>query len=306
MMQVTPDGDYTQTGVEWNKVGYANSVHSQYVAGPGAQRAVLLPRVHRVAAGSSRFPWVVAPAQPTAPVAVLASNITWNAYNNFGGRSNYIHADGLPPTPTVNARAELKRYTDAGSLHLGRRRLPAAVVRPARAVQPHRLRRADHRPDRGPAGVPPRPGRVAAARLAGARGLRLRLLRRDAAPRRHARPVRVPRAGARASSRILDAADVRPRQALGVRGGRPADVPRRQRAELRGRAARRRLDDRATTASSTGLAVDGHGRAREPVRDAARVGGEPARRRVHAGRRDDRRAVPRASTPTTGPSPGPA
>ena len=50
--------------------------------------------------------------QPTAPIAVLASNITWNAYNNFGGRSNYINPDRLPPTPTVNARLELKRYTD--------------------------------------------------------------------------------------------------------------------------------------------------------------------------------------------------
>ena len=60
------------------------------------------------------FPWVVAPAKPTAKMAVLASNLTWNAYNSFGGRSNYIHADGLPPTPTVNSRAELKRYSDAG------------------------------------------------------------------------------------------------------------------------------------------------------------------------------------------------
>ena len=43
-------------------------------------------------------------------MAVLASNITWNAYNNFGGRSNYINADVLPPRPTVNSRQELKRY----------------------------------------------------------------------------------------------------------------------------------------------------------------------------------------------------
>ena len=40
------------------------------------------------------------------------SSITWNAYNNFGGRSNYIHADQLPATPTVNARLELPRYND--------------------------------------------------------------------------------------------------------------------------------------------------------------------------------------------------
>ena len=47
---------------------------------------------------------------------MLASNITWNAYNNFGGRSNYINPDRLPPTPTVNARLELKRYTDPDSI----------------------------------------------------------------------------------------------------------------------------------------------------------------------------------------------
>jgi hypothetical protein len=111
--QVTPDGDYTRTGAEWNKVGYANSVHSQHVAGP--QRSSLY-YFRASTAGGRRFgfPWVVAPAKPVAPMAVLASCITWNAYNNFGGRSNYIHADGLPPTPTVHARAELKRYSDAG------------------------------------------------------------------------------------------------------------------------------------------------------------------------------------------------
>ena len=110
-MQITPDGDYTQTGVEWNKFGYANPHLQQYVEAPGAIGPVLLPRPDG-AGGRFAFPWIVAPAQPTAPIAVLASNITWNAYNNFGGRSNYINPDRLPPTPTVNARLELKRYTD--------------------------------------------------------------------------------------------------------------------------------------------------------------------------------------------------
>src|SRR5205814_739231 len=59
------------------------------------------------------FPWIVAPTRPVAPLAVLASNINCNAYNSFGGRSNYIHADELPPTPTVNSRSELRRYTHA-------------------------------------------------------------------------------------------------------------------------------------------------------------------------------------------------
>jgi hypothetical protein len=41
---------------------------------------------------------------------VLASTNTWNAYNNFGGRSNYVNADHLPETPVVNARQDLNRY----------------------------------------------------------------------------------------------------------------------------------------------------------------------------------------------------
>ena len=68
---------------------------------------------------SGRFfsaPWIVAPAQPAAEIAVLASNITWNAYNNFGGRSNYASPIALPDRPIVNARLELKRYTDANHL----------------------------------------------------------------------------------------------------------------------------------------------------------------------------------------------
>ncbi len=110
-MQITPDGDYTQTGVGWNTVGYGSPSHLQLVAAPA--RSGLYYFHARTAAGLDfTFPWVVAPATPTAPVAVLASNITWNAYNNFGGRSNYINADELPATPIVNGRQELKRYID--------------------------------------------------------------------------------------------------------------------------------------------------------------------------------------------------
>jgi hypothetical protein len=110
-MQVTPDGDYTQTGVAWNRAGYGNPHLHQYVVAP--ERSGLYYFHIRTAKGDEfSFPWIVAPARPQEPVAVLASNITWNAYNNFGGRSNYINPDKLPSTPTVNARLELKRYTD--------------------------------------------------------------------------------------------------------------------------------------------------------------------------------------------------
>jgi N,N-dimethylformamidase len=86
-MQITPDGDFSRTGVEWNKFGYANPHHLQYVKAP--DRSGLYYFHARTAAGKEfSFPWIVAPASPTARVAVLASNITWNAYNSFGGRSN--------------------------------------------------------------------------------------------------------------------------------------------------------------------------------------------------------------------------
>jgi hypothetical protein len=115
-MQITPDGDYTQAGVSWNEVGYTNPHHHQYVEAPA--RSGLYYFHAKTASGSAfSFPWIVAPASPSAPVAVLASNLTWNAYNNFGGRSNYIHPDRLPPTPTVNARQELKRYADPHHRH---------------------------------------------------------------------------------------------------------------------------------------------------------------------------------------------
>jgi hypothetical protein len=117
-MQITPDGDYTQTGVAWNRVGYTSPAHKQTVTAP--ERSGLYYFHASTKSGSEfSFPWVVAPAKPYAAVAVLASNITWNAYNSFGGRSNYIHADNFPPTPTVNSRHELKRYIDPDHMTWG-------------------------------------------------------------------------------------------------------------------------------------------------------------------------------------------
>jgi hypothetical protein len=110
-MQITPDGDYTQTGAQWNRQGYTNPHLTQFVEAP-ERSGLYYFHAHTARGGAFSFPWVVAPAKPSAAVAVLASNITWNAYNNFGGRSNYINPDRLPPRPTVNARQDLKRYTD--------------------------------------------------------------------------------------------------------------------------------------------------------------------------------------------------
>jgi hypothetical protein len=115
-VQITPDGDYSQTGVQWNRFGYTSPHHKQYVTAP--DRSGLYYFHARTDSGLYfSFPWIVAPGTPRARIAVLASNITWNAYNSFGGRSNYIHPDRLPPAPTVNARLELKRYTDPEHLN---------------------------------------------------------------------------------------------------------------------------------------------------------------------------------------------
>ena len=110
-MQISPDGDYTQTGIEWNKRGYRNNPHhTQFVTAP--ERSGLYYLHAKAESGEFfSFPWIVAPVKPHADVAVLASNINWNAYNNFGGRSNYIHPVQMPPKPTVNARLDLTRYT---------------------------------------------------------------------------------------------------------------------------------------------------------------------------------------------------
>ncbi len=113
-MQITPDGDYTRTGVDWNRRGYGSPHHTQFVAGPERSGLYYFHAQGESGAYFS-FPWVVAPAHPSAPIAVLASTNTWNAYNNFGGRSNYINAKELPTTPTVNARLDLVRYRCAGS-----------------------------------------------------------------------------------------------------------------------------------------------------------------------------------------------
>lgn len=106
--QILPDCDITQTGVRWNNDGYPSP---PVVEAPG--RSGLYYLWAKTPSGRSfSFPWVVAPATPRSRIAVLASTNTWNAYNNFGGRSNYVNADRLPDRPIVNSRQDLDRYND--------------------------------------------------------------------------------------------------------------------------------------------------------------------------------------------------
>ena len=108
-MQITPDGDYSQTGAQWNKRGYGSPHHTQSAVAPD-RTGLYYFHAETERGGFFAFPWVVAPAKPAAPLAVLACTNSWNAYNNFGGRSNYINASGLPREPVVNARLDMLRY----------------------------------------------------------------------------------------------------------------------------------------------------------------------------------------------------
>ena len=244
----------------------------------GTQRAVLLPRPSTASGRQFGFPWIVAPAKPVAKLAVLASNITWNAYNNFGGRSNYIHPDGLPPTPTVNARVELKRYSDAGFFTWG-----ADYYPPLSFDRPEPFNHIDFAeritdPIEGRRGVPPRPRPE--WRLLGwleSRGFAYDYFAEtqldDGTLDLSAYRVLVTAVHPEYWTRRMYERG----QAVGVRERRAAGLPRRQRAELRGGTAPRRSGVLYHNGKLTGLERGRAGRVREPVRDAPRIRGESAR-----------------------------
>jgi hypothetical protein len=106
-MQTLPDGHFVETGVNWDNG--AQGVHQQVLSAP--QRSSLYYFHAKGESGAFfSFPLVVAPLKPQAPIAVLASTNTWNAYNPFGGRSNYIMAATMIDEPIVNAKSDLPRY----------------------------------------------------------------------------------------------------------------------------------------------------------------------------------------------------
>lgn len=106
-MQIVPDGFFVETGVNWDNG--APGVHKQTITAP--ERTGLYYFHAKGESGAFfTFPLVVAPAKPRVSIAVLASTNNWNAYNPFGGRSNYIMAGKMIDEPIVNAKADLPRY----------------------------------------------------------------------------------------------------------------------------------------------------------------------------------------------------
>lgn len=113
--QLLPDGDFTQTGVNWNHFGRRFRVMDGRLAIKAPDRTGLYYFHVRGASGAFfSFPWIVAPAAPRSKIAVLASNMNWNAYNDYGGRSNYISAVRLPSKPSVNPRQEEVWFRETG------------------------------------------------------------------------------------------------------------------------------------------------------------------------------------------------
>jgi hypothetical protein len=105
-LQTLPDGPVVERGVGWDN-GFG--VHRQFLTAP-EQSGLYYFHAWGESGQFFSFPLVVAPPRPRAPIAVLASTNTWNAYNAFGGRSNYIMAARMIDTPIVNAKADLPRY----------------------------------------------------------------------------------------------------------------------------------------------------------------------------------------------------
>ena len=99
----------------------------------------------------------------------------WNAYNDFGGRSNYVAAGELPLEPAVNVRQISPYLRDTGGRWWSR---PDDDYAPLSFDRPEPVNRIDLEETITDADVADRlrargAGHVAARRLARARGLRV-------------------------------------------------------------------------------------------------------------------------------------
>ena len=134
MQQLLPDGDFAGSGVNWNRTGYTLEFQKHAITAP-SESGLYFFHATTATGHFCGFPWLVSPAQPASQVAVLASTMTWNAYNSFGGRSNYFSQAGLSPTPTVNSRQDLGRYTTPDTWPYEETSAPLSFQRPQQAHQ---------------------------------------------------------------------------------------------------------------------------------------------------------------------------
>lgn len=110
--QILPDGDVSASGCNWNNHGFSAPPQPRWHVAAPEQSGLYWFHLATESGRETSFPLVVSPQAPRAPIAVLASDITWCAYSDFGGRSNYITPRRLPETPSVNVRQEDVWYPD--------------------------------------------------------------------------------------------------------------------------------------------------------------------------------------------------
>lgn len=131
-IQKLPDRDFSQNGVEWRS--HRHDFVSEVTA-PDESGLYFFHMETKSGEDFFSFPWVVAPKEPQHDVAVLSATNTWNAYNGFGGRSNYVQAKSLPKTPIVHPGDDLDIHQQKGglgdvTLHENHKYCPLSFERP--------------------------------------------------------------------------------------------------------------------------------------------------------------------------------
>lgn len=112
LRQVLPDADVAATGTDWVGSWSFPPVDPRLTVQAPERGGLYFFHLRDHSGRHTSWPWVVAPWQPTSRIAVLASTLTWNAYNDFGGRSNYTAAIRLPERPSVDPHHEDVWFTD--------------------------------------------------------------------------------------------------------------------------------------------------------------------------------------------------
>ncbi|QOS14093.1 amidotransferase domain protein (plasmid) [Haloferax gibbonsii] len=112
-VQKLPDVDFSQTGVKWR--GHRHDFVNEVTA-PDESGLYFFHMESKSSNDFCSFPWVVAPKKPRHNIAVLSATNTWNSYNGFGGRSNYVQAKSLPETPVVHPGDDLDIHQQKGGL----------------------------------------------------------------------------------------------------------------------------------------------------------------------------------------------
>jgi hypothetical protein len=117
--QTLPDGDIAKIGVNWNHDRFAYSPDLEALSVIAPEKSGLYYFHMKTSSGETfSFPWIVAPGKKVKEkeIAILTSNICWNAYNDWGGRSNYVAANKLPDAPTVSPTQSSPWFRPTGAI----------------------------------------------------------------------------------------------------------------------------------------------------------------------------------------------